>query len=122
MKLTREVDIFQCPPSIKYCFVPFGVLEPNTVKITDYVRVWHGEIELDGVPEGVAETNIQTAVCEKCFGRFQDGQDKTFFGRSLSTSDIIRVRKDNTFHYYYCDFVGWKWIKTQGIGTQGIGR
>ncbi len=59
MKLTREVDIFQCPPSTKYCFVPFGALELNTVKITDYVRVWHGEIELDKVPEGVEEIKIQ---------------------------------------------------------------
>lgn len=120
MKITREVDIFQCPPSTKYCFMPFDALEPNTVKITDYVRVWHGEIELDGVPEGVEEIKIQKAVCDKCFSHFQDGQDKTFFGRSLSTSDIVRVRKDNIFHYYYCDFFGWKWIKTQGIGTQGI--
>ena len=116
MKLTREVDIFQCPPSTKYCFIPFDMLEPNTVKITDYVRVWHGEIELYGVPDGATEENNQKAICEKCFRHFQDGQDKTFFGRSLSTSDIIRVRKDNTFHYYYCDFVGQKLIKTQGIG------
>lgn len=122
MNLTREVDIFQCPPSTKYCFMPFDMLEPNTVKITDYVRVWHGEIELDGVPEGVEEIKIQKAVCDKCFSHFQDGQDKTFFGRSLSTSDIVRVRKDNIFHYYYCDFFGWKLIKTLGIGTQGIGR
>lgn len=49
MKLTREVDIFQCPVSIKYCFVTLDMLEPNTVKIADYVRVWHGEIELDDV-------------------------------------------------------------------------
>lgn len=122
MKLTREVDIFQCPPSTKYCFMPLDMLEPNTVKITDYVRVWHGEIELNGVPDGVPEENIQKAICEKCFCHFQDGQDKTFFGRSLTTSDIIRVRKDNTFHYYYCDFIGWKLIKIQGFGTQGIGK
>ena len=92
------------------------MLEPNTVKITDYVRVWHGEVELYGVPDGAPEENNQKAICEKCFYRFQDGKDKTFFGRSITTSDIIRVRKDNTFHYYYCDFVGWKLIKTQGIG------
>lgn len=122
MKITREVDIFQCPPSIKYCFMPLDMVKAEDIKITDYVRVWHGEIELDGVPDGAPEENIQKAICEKCFCHFQDGQDKTFFGRSLSTSDIIRVRKDNTFHYYYCDFVGWKWIKTQGIGTQGIGK
>lgn len=116
MKITREVDIFQCPPSTKYCFIPFDMLEPNTVKITDYVRVWHGEIELYGVPDGAPEENNQKAICEKCFYHFQDGKDKTFFGRSITTSDIIRVRKDNTFYYYYCDFVGWKLIKTQGIG------
>ena len=40
MKLTREVDIYQCPVSIKYCFMPLDMLEPNTVKKTDYVRVW----------------------------------------------------------------------------------
>lgn len=122
MKITREVDIFQCPPSIKYCFMPLDMVKAEDIKITDYVRVWHGKIELNNVPEGLAETDIQKAVCEKCFCFFQDGRYKTFFGRSLSTSDIIRVRKDNTFHYYYCDSVGWKWIKTQGIGTQGIGK
>lgn len=111
MKITREVDIFQCPVSIKYCFLSFDMLEPNTVKIADYVRVWHREIELDNAPEELAETNIQMAVCEKCFCHFQNGEDKTFFGRSISTSDIIRVKKDNTFSYYYCDSVGWKLVK-----------
>lgn len=112
MKITREVDIFQCPVSIKYCFLTFDMLdEPNTVKIADYVRVWHGEIELDDAPEGLVEMDIQKAICEKCFCRFQNGQDKTFFGRSISTSDIIRVKKDNTFSYYYCDSVGWKLIR-----------
>ena len=116
MKLTREVDIYQCPPSTKYCVIPFDMLEPNTVKITDYVRVWHGEIELDDAPEELVETDIQKAICEKCFCRFQDGQDKTFFGRSISISDIISVKKDNTVSYYYCDSIGWKLIKTQDIG------
>lgn len=116
MKITREVDIFQCPPSTKYCFMPLDMAKPENVKITDYVRVWHGEIKLDGGPEGVPEEDIQKVVCEKCFRHFQDGEDKTFFGRSLSTSDIIRVKKDNTFHYYYCDFIGWKLIKTQTVG------
>ena len=116
MKLTREVDIFQCPHSIKYCFMPLDMVKAEDIKITDYVRVWHGEIELCGVPDGVPEENNQKAICEKCFCHFQDGEDKTFFGRSITTSDIIRVRKDNTFHYYYCDLVGWKLIKTQSIG------
>ena len=111
MKITREVDIYQCPVSIKYCFLSFDILEPNTVKIADYVRVWHGEIELDGVPEGVAEIKIHKAVCDKCFSHFQDGQDETFFGRSISVSDIIRVKKDNTFSYYYCNSFSWKLIK-----------
>ena len=114
MKLTREVDIFQCPPSTKYCVMPLDMLEPNTVKITDYVRVWHGEIELDA-PEGLVEMVIQKAICEKCFCRFQNGQNKTFFGRSISISDIICVRKNNTVSYYYCDSIGWKLIKTQDI-------
>lgn len=116
MKLTREVDIYQCPVSTKYCFLSFRWLEPNTVQMADYVRVWHGEIELDDAPEGLVEMDIQKAICEKCFCRFQNGQDKTFFGRSITTSDIISVKKDNTFSYYYCDFVGWKLIKTQDIG------
>ena len=111
MKITREVDIYQCPVSIKYCFVTLDMLEPNTVKIADYVRVWHGEIELDDAPEGLVEMDIQKAICEKCFCRFQNGQDETFFGRSLSVSDIICVKKDNTFSYYYCDSVGWKLVK-----------
>ena len=111
MKLTREVGIYQCPVSIECCFISFGWLEPNTVKITDYVRVWHGEIELDDAPEGLVEMDIQKAVCEKCFCHFQDGQDKTFFGRSISISDIICVRKDNTVSYYYCDSIGWKLIR-----------
>ena len=116
MKLTREIDIYQCPVSIKYCFMPLGWLEPNTVKITDYVRVWHGEIELDDAPEELVEMDIQKAICEKCFCRFQNGQDKTFFGRSISISDIISVKKDNTVSYYYCDSIGWKLIKTQDSG------
>ena len=113
MKLAREVDIFQCPVSVKYCFVTLDMLEPDTVKIADYVRVWRGEIELDDAPERLAELSIQKAICEKCFCRFQNGQDETFFGRSLSVSDIIRVKKDNTFSYYYCDSVGWKLVKPQ---------
>lgn len=111
MKITREVDIFQCPVSIKYCFLSFDMLEPNTVKIADYVRVWHGEIEFDDATEGLVEMDIQKAICEKCFCHFQNGLCKSFFGRSISISDIIRVKKDNTFSYYYCDSVGWKLVK-----------
>lgn len=111
MKLTREVDIYQCPISIKYFCLPFGWLKPNTVNKADYVRVWHGEIELDDAPEELVETDIQKAICDKCFCRFQDGQDKTFFGRSISISDIISVKKDNTVSYYYCDSIGWKLIR-----------
>ena len=111
MKLTREVDIFQCPVSTKYCFMP--LVKKEIVSINDYVRVWHGSIEIEA-PVDANEEVVQQAICESCFDRFQDGREKTFFGRSLSTSDIVRVRKDNTFHYYYCDFIGWKWIKTQG--------
>ena len=111
MKLTREVDIYQCPVCNKYCFLSFRWLEPNTVQMADYVRVWHGEIELDDAPEGLVEMDIQKAICEKCFCRFQNGQDKTFFGRSNTTSDIISVKKDYTVSYYYCDSVGWKLIR-----------
>ena len=46
MKLTREVDIYQCPVSIKYFCLPFGWLKPNTVNKADYVRVWHGKLNL----------------------------------------------------------------------------
>lgn len=111
MKLTREVDIYQCPISIEYCFMPLDMLEPNTVKKTDYVRVWHGEIELDDAPEGLVEMDIQKAICEKCFCHFQNGLCKSFFGRSISISDIIRVKKDNAVSYYYCDSFGWKLIR-----------
>lgn len=111
MKLTREVDIYQCPISTKYYFLPFRLLEPNMVKMADYVRVWHGEIELDDAPEGLVEMDIQKAICEKCFCHFQNGLCKSFFGRSISISDIIRVKKDNTFSYYYCDSFGWKLIR-----------
>lgn len=111
MKITREIDIYQCPISTEYCFMPFNRLEPNTVKITDYVRVWHGEIELDDTQEELVEMNIQKAICEKCFCHFQNGLCKSFFGRSISISDIIRIKKDNTFSYYYCDSVGWKLIR-----------
>ena len=64
MKLTREVDIYQCPVSTKYCFLSFRRLEPNTVQMADYVRVWHGEIELDDAPEGLVEMDIQKAICQ----------------------------------------------------------
>ena len=76
MKLTREIDIYQCPVSIKYCFMPFNRLEPDTVKIADYVRVWHGEIELDDAPEGLVEMDIQKAICQwfiKLFCAFYSG-------------------------------------------------
>lgn len=111
MKLIREVDIFQCPVSIKYCFMPLEMVE-SLVELTDYVRVWHGTIEIE-VPVDANEEVVQEAICESCFNRFQDGRDKTFFGRSLSTSDIVRVKNMATYCCYYCDSIGWKLIKKQ---------
>lgn len=93
MKLTREIDIYQCPVSTKYCFLSFRRLEPNTVKITDYVRVWHGEIELDDAPEGLVEMDIQKAICEKCFCRFQNGQDKTFLEEVLQLLTLSVLKR-----------------------------
>lgn len=113
MKVTREVHIFQCPVSIGYCFMPLSMVE-SLVDLTDYVRVWHGLIELE-IPEGANEETIRQAVCEKCFDRFQDGRDKTFFGRSLTTSDIVCIANEKVIRYYYCDTIGWKLIKTQNV-------
>lgn len=33
MKLTREISIYQCPVSTKYCLMPLNMLEPNTVDV-----------------------------------------------------------------------------------------
>ena len=93
MKLTREVDIYQCPVSTKYCFLSFRWLEPNTVQMADYVRVWHGEIELDDAPEGLVEMDIQKAICEKCFCRFQNGQDKTFLEEVLQLLTLSVLKR-----------------------------
>ena len=111
MKVTREVDIFQCPVSTKYCFMPFDKVG---IDLKDYLRVWHGSIEIEA-PVDANEEVIQQAICESCFDRFQDGRDKTFFGRSLSTSDIVRVANGKVLRYFYCDFIGWTLIKTQTI-------
>lgn len=113
MKLTREVDIFQCPVSTKYCFCPIWMAK-GEVNIEDYVRVWNGLVEIESLIDADEEV-IQQAICEKCFDRFQEGRDKTFFGRSLTTSDTICVTNGNVLRYFYCDTVGWKLIKIQHI-------
>ena len=34
MKLTREVDIFQCPPSTKYCFMPLDMVKLEKITLS----------------------------------------------------------------------------------------
>lgn len=116
MKVTREVDIFQCPVSTKYCFRPLRTVKDGIagININDYVRVWNGIVKLN-ISEQAPETNVQQAICEYCFDRFQDGRDKTFFGRSLSVSDIVDVKISGVHHYYYCDTIGFKLIDIQNV-------
>lgn len=93
-----EFKIFQLKNTRKteYGFMWWKFAKEHGFKMDDYEEVYSGERE------------YRRNFLDILFEEFNINRPEDFHGHSLSTSDIISVKKDNTWHYYYCDSFDWE--------------
>ena len=63
---------------------------------------------------GILDADTDTEACEKLYVRFNGHiRPNGYHGRSMSVSDILRLRddEDGTVRTYFCDSIGWRRIE-----------
>lgn len=89
--------------------------------INDYHKVYSGEL-IDSIKYGNEITSCNEddyEVLERLFETFNINRPKDYNARSLSVSDVVKIRRKDTTRYYYCDNMGWKLIWSKLIGKKG---
>lgn len=66
--------------------------------INDYDNEY--EVKLDD------ESDVM--ILEKLFELFNINRPRNYQCGSMSVSDIVRIERNGTFVWYYCDWMGWK--------------
>ena len=93
MKNTYGYMIKQAPVSMDYCFMSFDFAMKHNWKLSDYVTVYAGKVDAENINEAL----------EKLWDIFNVNRPETYFGRSLSVSDVVYL----DCKPYYCDSFGW---------------
>lgn len=96
MKNKVRCSIYQTE-NAPYLFRGWDEAKEN-FSINDYENKY--EIELDD--------ELDVMILEKLFELFNINHPKDYQCRSMSVSDIVRMERNRTFVWYYCDRMGWK--------------
>jgi predicted metal-dependent peptidase len=107
-----EFEIYQMDPSSNHCFreLPELLINNNTGKELinkdqlKYNKVYQSE--LPNKPNNVSKDEGDKIILEELFRKFNINHPDDYKGRSLSISDIIKLKD----RYYICQRVGWKKI------------
>ena len=78
-----------------YGFMGWDFAKDHGFKISDYDEVYAGERKPSG-------------ILENLFEEFNINRPDDFKGHSLSVSDVVAVKDDGKWYYYYCDSFGWE--------------
>lgn len=89
--------IFQCPPTIPYCFLPYNEAEFSPA---DYLPVYEGEISGD----------INDQTLEMIYEILNVRHPEDYHARSLSVSDVIIFNINGKHKAYYVEIIGFKEI------------
>lgn len=85
-------SVWQLPLSNAHCFMPYKA--SRDVNLVDYVRVYEGEYPGD---------------LELVYAQLNENHPSDYFARSLSTSDVIRLKNDdNKVEWFYVDMIGFQ--------------
>lgn len=81
-----------------YSWLPWD-MAANKFNLADYEEVYSGEME-------------QENILEELYEKFNIDHPADFSGHSMSTSDVIALKKpeNDYWYWYYCDWIGWKEI------------
>ena len=83
-----------------YGFMDYDWACKHGFKLSDYEKVYEGEIEVD--------TNAVRTL-DKLFEKFNIDRPEDFKGHSLSVSDIVVLGNNRLVcAKFYCDSLGWK--------------
>ena len=77
----------------------FRNYKENSFFIDQYEKVYSGSLDAN-------ENNIEEAL-EDIFTTFNINRPKDFKRHNLSVSDVVRLTIGDTYHWYYCNMVGW---------------
>lgn len=77
----------------KYIFMPFNMIQQVNVSLYD--KVWESEED---------NLNLEYLFCKYN----DDNRPNGKVCRSISTSDIVIIKKDEKEECYYCDMIGWE--------------
>lgn len=91
-----------------YSFRGWDDITKIKFNFADYHRVYYGNIIDD-------YTKDDNKILEELYETFNINHPKDYHARSLSVSDVVKIVRDNTIRYYYCDNIGWQLISSEQI-------
>lgn len=94
-----KFKIFQTGVYNDYCFRSWNEAKEK-FDMEDYLLIYESTTESK-------ENNIQ--ILEGLFFTFNMDHPSDYYGRSLSVSDVVALKRndDDNWEYYYCDNIGW---------------
>lgn len=84
-----------------YCFRSWDEAK-DKFDLEDYLLVYESTTENK-------ESDIE--ILEDLFFTFNMDHPSDYHGRSLSVSDVVALKRNNSWEYYYCNDVGWEYIE-----------
>ena len=99
-----------------YRFLWWDVVK-DKFTIDDYDIVYCGEL-IDCITYGNETSPCNEddyEILENLFEKFNVNHPEDYNARSLSVSDVVKIRRKEVTRYYYCDNMGWKLILSESI-------
>ena len=93
-----------------YSFVGWSDAVAKDFDINDYKKVYEGDYQTELEDRYNHVSTYAGAVLNKLFEMFNINHPADFRGHSLSVSDLVALKKDDSWIWYYCDSFGWKEI------------
>lgn len=103
-----QIDSDISPVAAKVRFRSYAFLESHGLKVdpAHYRKVYEGQIQEDDAMR----------VLEALFTMFNVAHPKDFTGCSMSMSDVVVLRNQNSETAYYCDIIGFKKLGNVKMG------
>lgn len=103
-----ELKIYQIKNigATDYAFRDWNCAKANGFTLQDYRKVYEGTRYGD-----------RTYMLENIFREFNIERPADFTGHSLSVSDVVALKDEEKWSWYYCDDIGWQEI-TETIGGE----
>jgi len=100
---TNAYAVLQLPIENGKIFMGYNDIH-GIIDFQDYTLVYTGALEKLN-PENIYP------ILDNIFEKLNIAHPTDYHARSLSVSDIVAIKHQNTISYYFCDQAGWRLIK-----------